>query len=229
MFIFVFIELKPFKEIKDSILGIILAYALTLFFLVAILLSNGAISQHGSFAKALGILLTVIITAGPFFVLVMLIRDYYLSLEGKKSEAQMELQNNATNSTDAANNSAVNDNPTPVQDSQTLRHHKRASEALMKKTLGKAGLKSDLASGMLLTQVIEMVDSKIPQDIQSTAQEKSYSDVEGGKSDTSPTSIVPSPSNAQTLSVTGVPNSVFSWGSVVSLSPVPSKSIGSTI
>lgn len=225
VFIFVFVELKPFKEMKDSILGIILAYALTLFFLVAILLSNGAISQHGSFAQALGILLTVIIITGPVFVVSMLVKDYYLSLEANNTEAQMQFESNSANSTDTA------DHPTPIQDTemtqQTFRHHKRASEALMKKTLGKAGLKSDLASGLNLTQVIEMVDPS-NSDVQANSKTGSI-DVEGGSNDVSPTSIVSPASNVQPQSFTGVSAAFTSWLPTGPLSKAHSTAIGSTI
>jgi len=65
IYLYVFIEFKPFKNPMDNNLGIVLAYALTLLFIAALLQSTSALSQDSRDQHVFGALLTVCLFAGP--------------------------------------------------------------------------------------------------------------------------------------------------------------------
>jgi hypothetical protein len=68
VFTYLFVELKPYKEREDSDLSIVLAYSLALIFLAAILLKVDVGGDDPDDQKVFGVMLIVIVLAGPIAI-----------------------------------------------------------------------------------------------------------------------------------------------------------------
>jgi len=72
VFIYVFVEMKPFKADDDCNLGIVLAYALTFFFLAALMIKVDVANESSVDSNLFGALLLIVLGVGPFAVIIQL-------------------------------------------------------------------------------------------------------------------------------------------------------------
>lgn len=78
-FLFVFIRWEPFKAKEDSDLGVVLSYALTFFFLSALLVKVDIISDGASEQQLFGIILIMLLGSGPIAIMLQLSRGKFAS------------------------------------------------------------------------------------------------------------------------------------------------------
>ena len=71
-FLFVFIRWEPYKAKEDSDLGVVLSYALTFFFLSALLVKVDIISDGKSEQQLFGIVLIMLLGSGPIAIVLQL-------------------------------------------------------------------------------------------------------------------------------------------------------------
>lgn len=69
---YVFVELKPFKKLEDSFLGIVLAYSLVLFFFAALMVKVNVSFDPSTDQRMFGIALIFVMISGPLSILIQL-------------------------------------------------------------------------------------------------------------------------------------------------------------
>ena len=72
VFIYVFVEMKPFKNDDDCNLGIVLSYSLTFFFLAALMIKVDVANESSVNANLFGALLLAVLGVGPIAIMVQL-------------------------------------------------------------------------------------------------------------------------------------------------------------